>query len=125
MNLVGNIKKHLFKSMAVLSICLIFMLLGNYAVNMHMHVLENGAVVTHAHPYDKAADNELPKKHRHSTGEILFFFALSVVFVGLMLIIGWKLQEAETYTFLYRSQVFHSIKYPPQSGRAPPLFSFL
>lgn len=120
MNLNASIKEYFLKSMAILSIVLTFMLLANYAVYMHMHVLDNGFVVTHAHPFDKTSDNELPKKHKHSPEEILFLTTLGLFFLGFILIVGWKLQELKSYKFVYR-EFAYCISVPNlNSGRAPP-----
>lgn len=125
MDLNASIKKYLLKAMAILAIALTFMLLANHAVYMHIHVLDNGFVITHAHPFDKTSDNELPKKHKHSPEEILFFSALSLLFIGLMLIIGWKLQELKSYRFSYRDFACCIALANHNYGRAPPfpLFS--
>jgi hypothetical protein len=124
MNVTTNIKKYFNKTMAIIAIGLTFMLLVNHTVNMHVHVLANGSMVTHAHPYDKTSDNELPKKHKHTSEELLFFSGLSLIFTGLLLIIGFKIEELKSYRFLYRNLTY-SITIPYlNSGRSPPLGIF-
>jgi hypothetical protein len=124
MNVTTNIKKYFNKTLAIIAIGLTFMLLANHTINMHMHVLDNGSVVTHAHPYDKTSDNELPKEHKHSSEELLFFSTLSLLFTGLLLIIGFKIEELKLYRFLYRNLTY-SITIPNlNSGRSPPLCIF-
>lgn len=116
----GSIKQGVVKFMAYLSIGLIFMLLANHAINTHMHVLENGFVITHAHPYDKASDNELPKKHKHTQEELLFFSALSLFFAALLLIIAWKVREFISHSFIFQNQHYSITVSSRNSGRSPP-----
>ena len=47
------------------------MLITNKAVFMHVHKLEDGSIVVHAHPYNES-DNKTPyKTHHHSKTELL------------------------------------------------------
>ncbi len=48
-------------------------LLGNSMSNMHLHVLSNGMVVKHAHPFDREADSQ--NHHSHSDSETCYYQA--------------------------------------------------
>ena len=54
-----------------------FTILVNSVVNKHTHILPNGFVLTHAHPYD-SSDAGFPKKHHHSEKEFFFFQSFSI-----------------------------------------------
>jgi hypothetical protein len=43
----------------------------NRAVFTHTHVLDDGTMVVHAHPYDKPSDSSPTKHHHHSKDEIV------------------------------------------------------
>ena len=46
----------------------------------HMHVLSDGTLVTHAHPYNKSADNAPAKQHHHTATEMLILENLEILF---------------------------------------------
>jgi len=71
----------------------LLMLFHNQLANWHYHVLQNGMVVKHAHPYNKAENAGSPAgNHKHSDSEFLhfgqftdiayliFFFILTLLF---------------------------------------------
>lgn len=62
----------------------------NNTFYLHTHVTEQGIVVSHAHPYNKADDSEPVKAHRHTMDQLLvlasFDFLFPVVFLVLLLI---------------------------------------
>ena len=53
-------------------------LLGNSMSNMHLHVLSNGMVVKHAHPFDREADSQ--EHHSHSDAETCYYQAFFLDF---------------------------------------------
>ncbi|WP_159521423.1 hypothetical protein [Sunxiuqinia indica] len=48
-------------------------LLVNSISNMHVHLLSNGVVIQHAHPFDREGESKLP--HQHSHAEYQFYQA--------------------------------------------------
>jgi hypothetical protein len=48
-------------------------LLANSMSNMHLHVLSNGMVVKHAHPFDREEDSQ--EHHSHSDAETCYYQA--------------------------------------------------
>lgn len=50
------------------------------ALYKHSHILSDGRLVTHAHPFDRSADNSPFKKHTHSFPEISFLHDLETLF---------------------------------------------
>lgn len=62
----------------VVLIPVLLMLFYNQLANWHYHVLTNGMVVKHAHPYDKPDQTENPaNNHKHSDSEFFFFYQFS------------------------------------------------
>ena len=47
--------------------------ISNQILFVHTHYLEDGSRVTHAHPYDKSAENDPLTSHHHSKKSLLFF----------------------------------------------------
>lgn len=51
-----------------------FMLIGNSISNRHVHVLQNGMIISHAHPFEKSTQNEKGTSgHSHSKTELILF----------------------------------------------------
>lgn len=57
--------------LAILLIPVYLLVVGNSIRNRHSHVLPNGMVITHSHPFTDAKG--LPVKHSHSRNQIVFF----------------------------------------------------
>jgi hypothetical protein len=94
----------------------------NKAVFTHSHLTPDGRLITHAHPFDKANDNQPVKSHYHSLAETVVLQQLELIFPIIALLFGllstWFIQQIWEYV-----QILFSIKYPKSiSGRAPPAF---
>ena len=78
------INRILEKILAIALILLIFAITMNNALFVHNHVLPNGEVVQHAHPYSKSDNPGSPyKTHHHSSFE---FYLLNNMFSFLWII---------------------------------------
>ena len=103
------------------------MVMTSYVVNrtvfMHVHKLNDGTYVEHAHPYNKTNDDAPIKNHQHTKAQLLFcqdaqllFF---VFFVALMLIIF-----KDQYAFFTSKQKEYSYLFVHAfNGRGPPKLS--
>ncbi len=80
-----------FKLLSFLSIGLIMMLFANYAYFKHTHVLDNGNIITHAHPYTSNSSDASEPKHDHSKGELIFLSGLSLLLPAYALIATFHL----------------------------------
>ncbi|MEZ5072169.1 MAG: hypothetical protein R2751_14720 [Bacteroidales bacterium] len=59
--------------------------LATRAVYSHLHVLPDGSLVSHAHPYDKSGERDASDRHRHSVSFLLVIETLETGFVlGLL-----------------------------------------
>lgn len=65
-----KLRKHI-AFLAILLIPVYLLVLGNSIRNRHTHVLPNGVVITHSHPFTDA--DGLPVKHSHTRNQIVFF----------------------------------------------------
>jgi len=98
------------------------LLIVNTAIFLHVHKLNDGTIISHAHPYDKTSDTHPFKTHQHSKTDFLHIHTLEIFFplVFLMLVlIAFEKKISVLFDLIpaYYLAFFDSIK-----GRAPPLF---
>ncbi|OFX55390.1 MAG: hypothetical protein A2066_10600 [Bacteroidetes bacterium GWB2_41_8] len=65
-----RLRKHI-SFLAILLIPVYLLVLGSTIKNRHSHVLPNGLVITHSHPFTDA--NGEPVKHSHTSNQVLFY----------------------------------------------------
>lgn len=65
-----KLRKHI-SWLALLLIPVYFLVLGSSVKNRHTHVLPNGVVITHSHPFTDS--NGKPIQHGHTRNQIVFF----------------------------------------------------
>ena len=80
------------------SVLLLFMLLivmYNNIANQHYHLLPNGQMVVHAHPFSKSESNEPQKQHTHTTSQLFVIAQINNLFTLLLILsfIFWFIQE--------------------------------
>lgn len=73
-------KKIVAKLLVLLMIGVIGLQIANQAFFLHVHKLENGTIIEHAHPYDKSNDPNPYKSHKHSNAEFSFIQNLEILF---------------------------------------------
>ncbi|MBL7970233.1 MAG: hypothetical protein JNL03_01825 [Prolixibacteraceae bacterium] len=66
-----QLRKHI-QFLAILLIPVYLLVLGSSIKNRHTHVLPNGIIITHSHPFTDAGTG-LPLKHSHTKNQILFY----------------------------------------------------
>lgn len=110
------------KILSFLLIFSIFTVLVNNSVFIHSHILNNGKIVTHAHPFESNNNSTNSNNHNHTNSEyfildIIFnlFFTLLALFVFFCLLINKQIK-----TKLYQLKILlsnytkvHSIRPPP------------
>lgn len=110
------------KFITILMIWIIGMFIVNKAIFLHTHKLDNGTVISHAHPYDKSNDSKPYKSHHHTNAELLFFQNIEILFIiGLLTFALFALVEKTNYSsnIITRHTLTCIIL---QKGRAPPIF---
>lgn len=65
-----KLRKHI-SFLAILLIPVYLLVLGSSIRNKHSHVLPNGLVITHSHPFTDS--NGEPVKHSHTNNQVLFY----------------------------------------------------
>ncbi|MCF8360985.1 MAG: hypothetical protein K9G70_00035 [Prolixibacteraceae bacterium] len=113
----------MFKQIVVaLFTFLIGFVILNDVNNMHVHRLENGKMVIHAHPFNKSQDSAPVKNHHHSTFDFLQIQQIQVLFWAVFITFSFhkillKEYKADTYkSFKNLCFINH------QRDRAPPVF---
>ena len=95
-------------------------LLVNKAVYIHVHVMPNGTVVTHAHPFNKAADSTQGKSHHHSNLEFFMFHALEILILSSAVVLALMNLSLRIDKRWFIEEYHIPGLIPVNQGRAPP-----
>ncbi len=105
-------------------LCFLFVVqIANRGVYLHTHVLKNGLVVSHAHPFSKSSDSAPVKQHHHSNFEYTFWGQFNLLFfvaLAIALIIG--IAKLFKYSDIRIDKSSSGFLYS-YLGRAPPVLS--
>ena len=102
--------------MAVMMLLLII----NKALFIHTHILDDGTVIVHAHPYNKSEDQEPVKTHHHSNYALLILHHLSTLFfISFFFIFNSFAYSVKLHIFHHKKQICQCSK--SNNDRAPPL----
>ncbi len=117
------------KLILLLSLPALLLLFNNQLTNWHYHILKDGTVVKHAHPYTSDSDGKTPyQQHQHSDFEMALLAHLSEISTLLVFAIflaGLFRQRPEPKIPLASSNVALSNPFLKScSLRAPPVFVF-
>lgn len=94
---------------------------ANKAVFLHVHKLNNGTIVEHAHPYEKSKDSNPFKSHHHSNAEYLFFQNLEILFPIVFLTLALFAFVEKRNLLIKLIKEHRSICINLYKGRAPPV----
>lgn len=95
----------------------------NASLNKHRHVLPNGQVIEHAHPFQSDSSQSPYQKHSHTRFEFVFLSQISHpdVLVVLVFVFGLAaLAFAERQPSRYKLICPRKIVLPSCASRAPP-----
>lgn len=109
------------KSFAFLIIGMIGLLIANQGLFLHPHILENGTIVSHSHPYDKNQDSEPYKQHHHTKAEFLFYSNLNILFLSVLLIVSFLSLISKNISFVDVEKNYFRFFSFSFLGRAPPV----
>ncbi len=110
----------------ILSVALIPALLFvayNRVANWHLHILHNGIVIEHAHPFKNAKQADTPfQKHQHSDWELTILAALSAAAELLVagILLGLLFRFLGLHVLRTRAMVVSVLRLLPLL-RAPPV----
>ena len=115
-----SIHKSIKQLGVILMILVITALLVNKAVYIHVHVMPDGTVLTHAHPFNKTADSTQGKSHHHSNLELFMLLTLEILILSSAMVLALMIfsQAIENRWFIEEYDVLALI--PISLGRAPP-----
>ncbi|MCK4663228.1 MAG: hypothetical protein KAT68_10205 [Bacteroidales bacterium] len=120
MKLFRNISPHIF----IVLILLVGLLFANSIINKHYHVLSDGTVIVHSHPFAKNTENNQPANHHHSQKELLLLDLITnpilifiVIAITIISVLNPLKQILTFYSLSYRKT--NPINLTP--GRAPPI----
>ena len=108
------------RTLSILLIIVMAALMINRVVYTHIHVLPNGSVVSHAHPFSKSNEGNPNSSHQHSNTQLFLMDQLDILM--LFVIAGFVLKQVLTSTgFKEPVSDFLLPAFVPYSpGRAPP-----
>ena len=97
-------------------------LLVNQALYTHTHVLPDGSIVSHAHPFSKNAGCNKSTSHQHSSSEL---FLLNLLDVLILCAIAAFILNCSASTTHFREAALDRLLpalVPVSQGRAPPAY---
>jgi len=122
-------RKGIFKSIVFITIPLVLALFYNQTANWHYHVLQNGQVVEHAHPYKSAKTPGTPfQSHQHSDFEYMVLAQLWVAsaFWAVFLVLSFLIATGPRPLRVVRKVFFiKNPGFPNHLLRAPPVLAYI
>lgn len=101
----------------------IVLLTVNSTLYKHSHILEDGTLITHAHPYSKGTDNSPIKSHHHSQIELLIFSISIFLPVAANLFVCSHILKRAFFFYPLKEKKYYAACLKTTFGRAPP-YSF-
>lgn len=81
--MAGVFGHNLKRTFSILLIVVMSALIFNKVVYIHIHVLPDGSMVTHAHPYSKGSDGNPAPRHQHSNLELFLLYQMDVLILSV------------------------------------------
>jgi len=106
---------------SLLLIVLIAFQVLNKSVNTHAHLLADGTVISHAHPYKKSADPGPYKSHHHTQNELICLDNLKLFSPVVFLLLSVLYFVREEGFVAGISSLYISRQFNFKSGRSPPV----
>lgn len=92
----------------------------NRALFQHTHQIEDGRVISHAHPYDKSEDSTPFKNHIHTNAELLFLDQVDILFAFIVVLLA-LVTLLKAVDFVYVTRRYSQLSLNFKLGRAPPV----
>lgn len=103
---------------------MLFMIMGclllNQALYTHTHVLPDGSIVSHAHPFNKSQESQGGSSHQHSTLEFFLLQNLQILFLASMISMFLLSLYLEIGKVCLVRRRYIPAQLIPLPGRAPP-----
>jgi len=95
-------------------------IIANKAVFFHVHKLNDGKIVSHAHPFNKSDDAAPFKKHQHSKNELNLFSHVDLLFFMFLHLPAVILNICHRVYRIFADSLISRSTFMPHQGRAPP-----
>jgi len=115
---------HIRKGIAILLLSLVTAITINNAVFLHSHVVGHNIIITHAHPFDKSADNLPFKTHKHTNFEYTITQGFGIFLLSSVLALTFFTIVKKVQYYQFKERLFKIIPIEP-SQRGPPAYSFV
>jgi hypothetical protein len=120
-------KNKLHKLTAMMVLMAISWLFFNSTINRHFHVLENGQIISHSHPFHHDKHNPLPfENHQHADSELFKYDQLSnMVFILLVVLAVFSIKvdvRIQKHIFIHNPLISNDLL-DNVPGRSPPSFA--
>jgi uncharacterized membrane protein YwaF len=114
-------KNRIVKTIAVVLVASMVLVIADKIVFTHSHILADGRVISHSHPYDKTNDSEPFKSHHHTQAELFFFQHIEIFFPFVFFSLKLIYRPARENHFIYSERKATLVAINAQKCRAPPL----
>jgi hypothetical protein len=118
---MSNIKNYMLsRILSLMLIGIVGIYMYSQAVYTHQHILKDGTIITHAHPYDKS-DSKPFKSHHHSQSELILLSVLKVLFFTSSICFAFITIGRSERLFEYSVILNCKNEYHYKAVRAPPV----
>ncbi|HPR61270.1 MAG TPA: hypothetical protein PLF35_10010 [Prolixibacteraceae bacterium] len=117
-NKTKNTVKQVF---AFIFVGLVIFQLAGQSVFLHAHILPNGTVITHTHPFDKSSDQQPFKTHHHKHSDLIIIDQANVFFLQNSPIEIDYLQSNSSQLLCYVNNNYHFSNFIFFCNKAPPV----
>ncbi len=121
-NVKGANATYTRKGLAILLLSLIIAISINNSVYLHSHIIdESGTIITHAHPFEKSADDLPFKKHSHTSSEYTITNGFENFLVSNIVTLNFITTIKKIQFYQFKEKIF---KLSPKKThlRGPPAF---
>lgn len=110
------------KFLSLISLSILLLNIVNKSLYVHSHQLENGEIVTHAHPFNQENDNNPLKSHKHTSLEYLMLSAFDVFLLSFMLFVITVFVEVYKENYILKTVIKQFYFYYKQN-KSPPILN--
>ncbi|MDP3431525.1 MAG: hypothetical protein Q8T04_00965 [Bacteroidota bacterium] len=116
-----NVQHTTKKAIAYLILGLMGLLIINKAVFLHSHVLANGTVISHAHPYQSTDDSKPFQSHHHTKAAFFLFDTIQLLFNSIPFGLIFFIPNFRTKVFFSGITQIAPEYFSSARNRAPPV----
>ena len=111
------------KSVIIFFLLIVFIVF-NYTViaNLHLHLIEDGGMLLHSHPYDKSQQNSPVAQHSHTNLDFLYFSLFTIFNFLVILLTFLILFNGFDFPSFFPKNIFAitDVLFSPITRRGPP-----